>query len=331
MAMGDGSTDTGPVPDWFAAPLRRRLLRRGLCRLPQPLLDLLGRLPGTPGRLGVDAARWRGVRRRVPRAEWRRLTRSGYTVLYYHRLAGQGKPGQERLDLPPEVFDRQLALLRRLGFRPVAVDRLLAFHAGSGGSLPRRSYVVTADDAFRDCVAPLLRNADISPVVFVPTAEPGGRSWWAGDEPVAGWDELKALASAGVTIGSHSHRHIPLPELDCAHLPAELRQSRREAAAWLGHEPCLLAYPNGRRDGRVLEAAREAGFTLAFTTDPGRNGAGTDPLQLRRVGVKAWDSRLSFLWKALTGELLPPWWERRRISRAPRGYRPPPPSPHRGG
>src|SRR5919204_322366 len=109
------------------------------------------------------------------------------------RLAGDGKVGQERLDVPPAQFARQLRLLRLLRFRPVPPGELAAFHAGERTDLPPRSYVVTVDDGFRDCVEPLLRHADVRPQLFVPTHEVGGRSWWAGDEPLASWEDLERL------------------------------------------------------------------------------------------------------------------------------------------
>jgi hypothetical protein len=77
----------------------------------------------------------------------------------------------------------------------------------------------------------------------------------------------------------------------------------------------LLAYPYGDHDERVRSAAAAAGYRAAFTTEPGRNGAGIDPYCLRRLGVLDWDNRSAFLWKALTGELLPWIWERRRRRR----------------
>ena len=70
----------------------------------------------------------------------------------------------------------------------------------------------------------------------------------------------------------------------------------------------MLAYPHGSHDERVRAAAITAGYRAAFTTETGRNGAGTDPYCLRRVGVKDWDGPLSLLWKSLTGELVPPAW-----------------------
>ena len=57
--------------------------------------------------IAAGAAFWRGVRSAATAAEWRRL-RSGYTALLYHRLAGELKPGQERLDVAPRAFDRQM-------------------------------------------------------------------------------------------------------------------------------------------------------------------------------------------------------------------------------
>ena len=156
---------------WFDAGVRRRVLRRLLSRAPVGATALVWRLSERAARLAGEAAFWGGVRQAATRPEWQRLTRSSYVVLYYHRLAGELKPGQERLDVPPELFSRQLRLLRLLRFRPLSPEQLIAFHRGSLATLPRRGYVVTADDGFLDCVAPLLRNAGIRPQLFVPTAE----------------------------------------------------------------------------------------------------------------------------------------------------------------
>jgi peptidoglycan/xylan/chitin deacetylase (PgdA/CDA1 family) len=316
MLRADPSLVAGMrVGSWFEGSWRGRTVRRAR----------VARLGGR----AVDAAFWAGVRAEATRAEWRRLTRSSYVALAYHRLAGEGKPGQERLDLPPEQLAAQLRLLRRLGFRPLALDDLVAFHAGEREQLPRRSFVVTVDDGFRDCVEPLLRHADARPQLYVPTLELGGSSWWAGDEPVAGWEEVARLAAAGVAIGSHSRRHASLPDVPDEELADELAGSREDLAERLGSPPAALAYPHGRQDERVVRAARAAGYRLAFTTLPGANGAGSDPYRLRRIGVKAWDSRLSFLWKAATGELLPERWEARRVRRARRGSRRRRPTPAR--
>jgi peptidoglycan/xylan/chitin deacetylase (PgdA/CDA1 family) len=311
------------IGGWFDARPRRRLLRRFFAHVPLRVAGVAARLGGRAGPLVVQGAFWGGVRRAATDLEWRRLTRSSYVALCYHRLGGEMKPGHEALDISPALFARQMRLLRRLRFRPLTAAQLIAFHEGTLPTLPRRSVVITADDGFLDCVKPLLQHARSRPQLYVSSAEVGGRSWWLGDEPLADWEDLRQLVDAGVSVGSHAHRHVPLPDLDDAELSSELATSRNDLVAALPAAVPLLAYPHGQRDTRVVEAASAAGFRLAFTTDPGRNGAGTDPLQLRRVGAKAWDTPLSLFWKLLTGELLPPRWEARQVRRVAPSYRQP--------
>ena len=307
------SVTSSPLGRWFEASWRTRALRRLLIAVPGGAERLAGRCGTRASSLAVDAVFWRATRHAATSAEWRRLTPSSYVVLYYHRLAGELRPGQERLDLAPGCFAAQMRLLGRLGFTALTPEQLRAFHHRLAADLPPRAYVVTADDGFRDCVEPFLAHASVHPQLFVPTAEVGGRSWWAGDSPLAGWEELRRLAAAGVGIGSHSSSHLALDELDDHEVSATLRSSRERLAAEVDGAIPFLAYPHGRRDRRVTRMARASGFELGFTTDPGRNALGTDPLQLRRIGVKAWDSRWSFLFKVLPGELLPARWEERLI------------------
>src|SRR5947208_2771860 len=76
------------IGGWFDGRPRRRMLRRLLTRLPPPVAALGKSLPGRAARVVAEGAFWRGVRRAATELEWRRLTRSSYVVLYYHRLAG---------------------------------------------------------------------------------------------------------------------------------------------------------------------------------------------------------------------------------------------------
>ena len=255
--------------------------------------------------------------------EWRRLT-TGYSVLLYHRLAGELKPGQERLDVPPAQFARQLRLLRRAGLHPVSLDEVVAFHH-HGAPLPPRAVLVTADDAYEDATAVLTAHADVTPVMFVPTR--ARTAHWTDHEPLADAHALAALRTAGGALGAHSRTHPDLTTLDDAGLHDEVDGALED----LG-DATAFAYPHGRHDARVRERARRA--RLAFTTDIGRNGLGTDPWCLRRVNVKAHDGLPAFAWKALTNENLPGYWERaadRRSSRlaARAAARRPPAAPPR--
>lgn len=300
-----GSCELGSWPD---APWRTRLLRRA--RIPATLvaaIPLRGRRWRT---LAEDIAFWEGVRGKASGAEWRRLT-SSYSVLVYHRFAGEMKPGQERIDISPRRFRRQLTALRLAGFRPLAAEQILAFHRGET-EIPRRSFALTVDDAIDDCVEPLRRASGWMPQLFVPTAELGGSAHWIDGEPVAAWEQVEMLAAAGVSVGSHGRHHRRLARISATERERELAGSLAELRDRLPGPIAVVAYPNGEHDTAVCEAARAAGYEAAFTTEKGRNGAGTDRYRLRRVSIHGDDGALAAIWKASTGVALPPIWLRLR-------------------
>jgi peptidoglycan/xylan/chitin deacetylase (PgdA/CDA1 family) len=291
---------------FFQAYWRRRVLRHAVIRL--GVTRALTRFPAAFVDLASDLAFWAGVRSSATNQEWKRFARSSYVVFYYHRIGRGGWPGQEHLDLDVRRFERQLRLLRMIGFRHLAPDELLAFHADPGATLSPRRYVLTVDDALQDAVHALDRHGDLRPLVFVNTSGVGGTPPWTFGKAVADWDELKSLEAAGGIIGSHCRSHPRLPVLDPDSLEDELTGSLRDIQARFPGGPLLLAYPHGLHDERVRSAALAAGYRAAFTTEPGRNGAGIDPYCLRRIGLKDWDGYAAVAWKALTGEWLPRRW-----------------------
>jgi hypothetical protein len=111
-----------------------------------------------------------------------------------------------------------------------------------------------------------------------------------------------------------------LPDLEADALASELERSLRELRTEIPGAAPMLAYPHGRNDAAVRAAAAAAGYRAGFTSETGRNGAGTDPYLLRRVDLKDWDGPAGVAWKALTGELVPWSVERWKLLRA-RGNR----------
>jgi peptidoglycan/xylan/chitin deacetylase (PgdA/CDA1 family) len=298
---------------WVDAPWRTRLMR-GLPTAGHLLARAAERSPRLLA-AAADLAFWRGVREAATESEWGRLT-SSYAVLVYHRFAGELKPGQERIDISSRRYRRHLLALKLAGHRALALEQLLAFHRGEVDELPRRGYAITVDDAMADAVGPLRRSARLAPQLFVPTAELGGSAHWIEGEAVAGWDDVEALAAAGVAIGSHTRHHRRLTELAPAERESELAGSLEDLRTRLPGAVAVLAYPNGDHDDAVCEACRVAGYQAAYTTEKGRNGAGTNPFRLRRVSVHGTDGALAVLWKAATGEALPARWQRFRERRA---------------
>lgn len=111
------------------------------------------------------------------------------------------------------------------------------------------------------------------------------------EHEVLGWEELRALARQGVTLGSHTRTHprldrVPRPQA-CGELLGAVRDLEREIPG----QPRVLAYPDGRFDDELVELARGAGVELAFTTRRGTNDLQrSDRMRLRRIHVDSRDS-----------------------------------------
>lgn len=297
-----------PAGAWWAGHWKSRWVRRVALAVPG-LAALL------PGEAGEDAAFWAGVRAAATRAEWRRLAGTSYVVLCYHRTAGLALPGQERMDVAPSALRKQVRLLRWCGYRPLSPGELQRFHDDPQAVLPRRRFVVTADDGYTEAVAEMTRHAGVRPQVFVVTRSVGGRGEWLGDAELADWSAVAEFQRAGGVVGSHARRHLPLDTLPDDVIADELTGSLADLRDRLDIAVPVLAYPHGRHDDRVRATARDAGYALAYGTAQGRNGAGTDRWALRRVEPKIWDSLPSFAWKVLTGQSPPGRWERRLVRR----------------
>lgn len=300
---------------WFDASWRSRAIRRSALQLRGGARALGSRPSPRWVAAAADLSFWTGVRERASAAEWRRWTTSSYAALLYHRFAGEHKRGQERLDIAPKLFERQLRALRLAHYRPLRAEQIIEFHAGVVGELPRRSFTITVDDGISDCVAPLLRHACSSPQLFVSTQEVGGRAHWIDGEPVATWADVRSLAAAGVAVGSHGRLHRRLTEMSESERAAELTGSMTDLCERIPNPIEIVAFPNGDHDRAACRAAREAGYRAAYTTEKGRNGAGTDPHSLRRVSIHGHDGALAVLWKVLTGEALPATWLKLRAMR----------------
>jgi peptidoglycan/xylan/chitin deacetylase (PgdA/CDA1 family) len=116
------------------------------------------------------------------------------------------------------------------------------------------------------------------------------------------WDDVRALAAAGMDIESHTRSHRVLDTLDRDQLRDELVGSRRELEAQLGRPIRAIAYPVGRRPSmRVRRAAAEAGYRIALTNATGVNYMWptamrlTDPFELRRLSTERSQTDAMFL------------------------------------
>lgn len=236
-------------------------------------------------------------------------------VLAYHAVS-ESWPAD--LSVKPERLASQLERLTARGYRGATVHE--AVHEPPAP----KTLAVTFDDGFRSVLTlalPTLRRYGIPGTVFVPTRFvgteepmrwPGIDQWLDGCHDAEllpmSWAELATLADAGWEVGSHTSSHPRLTQIDDASLEAELRESRETCERRLSRPCRSLAYPYGDHDGRVVRAARAAGYEVACTLP--EDFRADDPLCTPRVGIYHRDTDVIFRVKTS------PWTCRSRRSRA---------------
>lgn len=225
---------------------------------------------------------WRRVGRSLGRLEHGRCV-----VLAFHSVTAGER----------SRFGRQMDLLLRRA-KPVRADiRVLPCQGG-------RYAAVTFDDGLEclvDNALPELSKRRIPVTVFVVTEALGRYPEWrylGGDDPskdrVMSEEQLRALPSELVAIGSHTMTHPMLPALANEQLSREILGSRLKLEQILNQEVKLLSFPYGAFDARAVELCHQAGYERVFTALP--VFAFTDPEEYvsGRVGVAATDWPIEF-------------------------------------
>jgi peptidoglycan/xylan/chitin deacetylase (PgdA/CDA1 family) len=212
------------------------------------------------------------------------------TILYYHAVA------PNRAD----AFDAQMAHLKRIA------NLVHADHTGPLAT-DRPNLAVTFDDAYRSVrenALPALKRHGVPATIFVPTGNLGRQPAWRmetsgdRDEVVMTAEEIAALPSDLIAIGSHTATHPHLTELSDEDAADQLASSRRDLERLLGRPVDTLAFPYGDHDGRIVSLARAAGYRFVYTVAPQAITAGDLAISRGRTSADPSDSAGIFALKA---------------------------------
>jgi peptidoglycan/xylan/chitin deacetylase (PgdA/CDA1 family) len=190
----------------------------------------------------------------------------------YHALedagypAGAGCPGEELYVIRAERFREQMSYLKREGFTTLLLEEVLALD-----HWPERSVLLTFDDGHRSnftLALPILREFGFRADFFITTG-------WLGTPNFLLPSEVRALAEAGMGLGTHGVHHRFFDDLSEAELEDELGRCRRELAEVLGRPVVTCSAPGGRVCRSLAKIARRTGYAAVATSRP---------TQLRRGG-----------------------------------------------
>lgn len=124
---------------------------------------------------------------------------------------------------------------------------------------------ITFDDSYKsdvEAALPALLEAGLTARFFVLAGMLDHPGYLASSD-------VRTLAQAGMTIGSHGMYHRRLTELDDAALQLELAESRDRLSQVIGTAVTEFSCPFGSYNRRVLTRARKVGFHTIYTSDGG--------------------------------------------------------------
>lgn len=198
-------------------------------------------------------------------------------VLMYHSVAYEKN---NPVRIPQEKFKEQMKYLKDNGYSTLSLDDLYSYFE-EGISVPEKSVVLTFDDGYEDNYKnayPILKEYSFKASIFIITDSIDKKSYLTSSE-------LKELDENGISIESHTVTHRKLQELSYDEQLKELENSKEILEKLLNKKVIYAAYPYGSYNKDTIKAAKDAGYTMAFTTDGRWAGKEDGLLTLDRVYI----------------------------------------------
>lgn len=243
---------------------------------------------------------------RVPLNADHAWPKNSFLVLGYHDVEDDAAD-QRYLSVRTSALNDQLAWLRDNGYHPISVQQIVDAHAGKI-VLPEKAVLLTFDDgysSFYTRVWPLLERykfpalwAPVGSWVDAPADQPvdfGGLK--TARDKFATWEMVREVSKSPlVEIGAHtwaSHYGVQANpqgskepavanrlydkntgqyETDAqyeARINADLDRVTQKITEVTGKAPRAWVWPYGAANGTTLKLARQHGYEMAFTLNPG--------------------------------------------------------------
>lgn len=239
-------------------------------------------------------------------AWWRRpVSWSSPRVLMYHMVCNH-RPGTRfnKLRVPPDRFEDQIAWLAKNGFTFITASRLT-----SSEPLPEKCVCLTFDDGYRDNLLsadPVLERHNACATLYLVTDRDGG---WSSkkkahhpddelqSEPKLTDDEVRTLLASGRwELGGHTRTHANLMKLNAEEARDEIGGPRQEMDDLYQHPPATFAYPFGLYDASHAKMLKDSGYQGGVTTEPGiAPHPAPNPMEIPRIKISGKDSLFSFI------------------------------------
>lgn len=201
----------------------------------------------------------------------------------YHEVAGIPERDKQirRIDpaysLPVQQFEEQMKCITGNGYVVMAVD-----HLADSVSTEDRSVCITFDDGLAGNYThafPVLQKYSLKATFFVVVDK-------ISKSRFMNWSQLIELHRYGHSIQSHTLSHPMLGESDDEKIFQELDRSKKIIEDRIGSRVDSLSLPFGSSSRRVIEIARDVGYSIIFTSRINELQVDEIPYRFGRIPVK---------------------------------------------
>ena len=200
-------------------------------------------------------------------------------ILYYHSV---DESEANEVIISPQKLKEQLQYILEQGYTPITLTEFNNYLVNNQ-PIPEKSIMITFDDGYMDNYTnafPILKELGIKATIFLMTVGVDEGYYLSSQQ-------IKEMIDYGMDIQSHTVNHVHLNELSYDEQLAELKNSKEFIENITHREVIALAYPFGDYNDDSIRAAKEAGYTLCFTTNNGLASSESDYYQIERIYVSS--------------------------------------------
>lgn len=211
----------------------------------------------------------------------------GIPVLYYHSV---NDTVDNEVTISPELLKKQLEYIKYQGYITLSMNEVENYILYNQ-PIPEKSILITFDDGYMDNYSkayPILKELNMKATIFCITSELDG-SYYLSEEA------LKEMSQNNIDIESHTVNHLHLNKLTYDEQLKEMSGSKTKLENITGKKVTSIAFPFDDYNEDSVKAAKNAGYSIAFTTNKGFADRDDNPLELNRIYVNSYYDMNTFI------------------------------------
>jgi|TARA_B110000116_G_scaffold203302_1_gene178347 peptidoglycan/xylan/chitin deacetylase (PgdA/CDA1 family) len=187
-------------------------------------------------------------------------------ILTYHSISSDNS----KVSITIQTFEKQIKYFKENGYNSINFNQL--------NSNINKPIIITFDDGYKDNLInalPILKKYDFTATIFIISNFIGKKNFW--DRNQQNFSNKEHLSTAdinewitnGMNIGSHSHNHLDLTQLNISDLSDELIMSKKSLENITQKKIDIFCYPFGKINKTVYQNVKNL-YEKAVTTNRSR-------------------------------------------------------------